>query len=55
MVVSKSGEVKCARATRLPFGIREAALKAAREWKFTPDEIDVTSEILFRFEDVTPE
>jgi TonB family protein len=60
VVVSESGDVICARATQFPFGLREAALESARRWKFTPYEIggrlvNVTSEIVFHFEDVTPE
>jgi TonB family protein len=59
VVVSETGEVLCARATYSPFGIRDAAIAAAKQWKFTPYEIGghpvkVTSEILFYFVDVEP-
>jgi TonB family protein len=60
VVVSESGDVVCARATRLPFGLQQAALAAARQWKFTPYElgghrVPVTSEILFHFVDLEPQ
>lgn len=60
VVVSETGDVICAQATAMPFGLREAALDAARQWKFTPYEIDgravkMTSEMVFRLENVEPE
>jgi outer membrane biosynthesis protein TonB len=60
VVVSETGQVLCARATRFPLGIREATIAAARQWKFTPYEIGgrpvkVTSEIVFHYVDVEPE
>jgi hypothetical protein len=57
VLVSEEGRVLCARASQLPFGGSEAALKAVREWTFRPLVIEgkpvkFAGEVLFSFKDV---
>ncbi|HEX7679615.1 MAG TPA: TonB family protein [Thermoanaerobaculia bacterium] len=60
VVVSESGDVLCTRNTRLPFGLDQAAVEAARRWKFRPFIVNghpakAAGEILFHFQDVDEE
>ena len=60
VVVSESGDVLCTRNTRLPFGLSDAAVEAARRWKFRPFTVNgrpvkAVGEILFHFQDVDEE
>jgi hypothetical protein len=55
--ISESGDVLCIRHTGLPFGLTEAAMTAARQWKFRPYTVDghpvkFSGELLVHFEDI---
>jgi TonB family protein len=60
VIVSEEGNVICTRSTSSTFGFSEAAVAAARRWRFRPfrtggDPSRVAGEILFHFEDVDEE
>jgi TonB family protein len=56
-LVSEQGEVLCVRAKEMPFGLTEAAVTTARQWRFRPYLVDghpvpMTGELRFEFQDV---
>jgi TonB family protein len=57
VIVSESGEVLCTRNSGFPFGLDQAAVEAARRWKFRPfivsgHPVKAVGEILFHFQDL---
>jgi periplasmic protein TonB len=55
VIVSESGDVVCARGTSFPFGLSDAAVEAARRWRFRPVRVDgravkAVGEIAFHFD-----
>jgi TonB family protein len=50
VIISKEGEVSEATATSGPEALREAALAAVRQWRYTPPGVDVKMTVTVNFQ-----